>query len=130
MRVIADGALLDCLRRLAVFGLFLVRLDIRQDAARHAAALAEITDYLGLGDYQQWDEQKRLDWLQHELANRRPLLPAHYHPSADTAEVLATCAVIAEAPAASLGSYVISMAHAASDVLAVQLLLTRPACSD
>ena len=61
MGVIADGALLDCLRRLAVFGLFLVRLDIRQDAARHAAALAEITDYLGLGDYQQWDEQKRLD---------------------------------------------------------------------
>ena len=58
--MIADGALLDCLRRLAVFGLFLVRLDIRQDAARHAAALAEITDYLGLGDYQQWDEQKRL----------------------------------------------------------------------
>ena len=45
--MIADGALLDCLRRLAVFGLFLVRLDIRQDAARHAAALAEITDYLG-----------------------------------------------------------------------------------
>ena len=31
--------------------------------------------------------------------------------------------MIAEAPAASLGSYVISMAHAASDVLAVQLLL-------
>ncbi len=123
MGMIADGALLDCLRRLAVFGLFLVRLDTRQDAARHAAALAEITDYLGLGDYQAWDEQRRLDWLQLELGNRRPLLPAHYHPSADTAEVLATCTVIAEAPAASLGSYVISMAHAASDVLAVQLLL-------
>ncbi|WP_122571947.1 phosphoenolpyruvate carboxylase, partial [Pseudomonas viridiflava] len=42
---------------------------------------------------------------------------------ADTAEVLATCREVAAAPAASLGSYVISMAGAASDVLAVQLLL-------
>ena len=39
MGVIADGPLLDCLRRAATFGLFLVRLDVRQDAARHAAAL-------------------------------------------------------------------------------------------
>ena len=29
------------------FGLFLVRLDVRQDAARHASAMTEITDYLG-----------------------------------------------------------------------------------
>src|SRR5690606_13579641 len=43
MGVIADGELLDTLRRAAAFGLFLVRLDIRQDAARHAAALGEIT---------------------------------------------------------------------------------------
>lgn len=123
MGVIADGALLDCLRRVAAFGLHLVRLDIRQDAARHAAALAEITEYLGLGRYDQWDETQRLDFLQQELDNRRPLLSVHFRPSPDTAEVLATCAVIAAAPAASLGSYVISMAHGASDVLAVQLLL-------
>lgn len=123
MGVIADGELLDTLRRAAAFGLFLVRLDIRQDAARHAAALGEITDYLGLGDYQAWDEQQRLDFLQDELNNRRPLLPPHFQASEDAAEVLATCRVVAAAPAASLGSYVISMARSASDVLAVQLLL-------
>jgi len=123
MGVIADGALLDTLRRVAAFGLFLVRLDIRQDSARHVAALAEITDYLGIGHYDQWDEQQRLDFLQRELNNRRPLLPSHFQPSADTAEVLATCRVVAQAPGASLGSYVISMAKGASDVLAVQLLL-------
>lgn len=123
MGVIADGALLDCLRRVATFGLFLVRLDIRQDAARHRAALAEITDYLGLGHYDAWDEPTRLEFLLRELDNRRPLLPPDYRPSAETAEVLATCAVIADAPGAALGSYVISMAHDASDVLAVQLLL-------
>jgi len=123
MGVIADGALLDTLRRVAAFGLFLVRLDIRQDSARHVAALAEITDYLGIGRYDQWDEQQRLDFLQRELNNRRPLLPPHFQPSEETAEVLATCRVVAQAPAASLGSYVISMARGASDVLAVQLLL-------
>ncbi|ATR82058.1 phosphoenolpyruvate carboxylase [Pseudomonas sp. HLS-6] len=123
MGVIADGPLLDTLRRAVTFGLFLVRLDVRQDAARHASALSEITDYLGLGRYEDWDEEARIAFLQTELNNRRPLLPRHFRPQAETAEVLATCSEIAAAPAASLGSYVISMAGAASDVLAVQLLL-------
>ncbi|CAN7482276.1 phosphoenolpyruvate carboxylase [Pseudomonas sp. LjRoot71] len=123
MGVIADGPLLDCLRRAATFGLFLVRLDVRQDSSRHVAAMSEITDYLGLGRYAEWDEEARLAFLLQELENRRPLLPGHFKPSGETEEVLATCREVARAPAASLGSYVISMAGAASDVLAVQLLL-------
>lgn len=131
MGVIAEGPLLDCLRRAVTFGLYLGRLDVRQDAARHRDALTEITDYLGLGRYADWDEEQRIAFLLAELKNRRPLLPGHFQPQAETAEVLATCREIAAAPAASLGSYVISMAGAASDVLAVQLLLkeaglTRP----
>ncbi|MCO8171282.1 phosphoenolpyruvate carboxylase [Pseudomonas sp. 21LCFQ02] len=123
MGVIADGPLLDCLRRAVTFGLFLVRLDVRQDSSRHSAAMSEITDYLGLGRYEDWSEDARIEFLTQELSSRRPLLPAHFKPAADTAEVLATCREVAAAPAASLGSYVISMAGAASDVLAVQLLL-------
>jgi phosphoenolpyruvate carboxylase len=123
MGVIADGPLLDCLRRAVTFGLFLVRLDVRQDSSRHSSAMTEITDYLGLGRYEDWDEQARIEFLLRELNNRRPLLPSHFKPAADTAEVLATCREVAAAPAASLGSYVISMAGSASDVLAVQLLL-------
>ncbi len=123
MGVIANGPLLDCLRRAATFGLFLVRLDVRQDSSRHAAAMTEITEYLGLGRYAEWDEEARLTFLLNELDNRRPLLPEHFKASGETAEVLATCREVAGAPAASLGSYVISMAGAASDVLAVQLLL-------
>ncbi|WP_300635019.1 phosphoenolpyruvate carboxylase [Pseudomonas sp.] len=123
MGVIADGPLLDCLRRAVTFGLFLVRLDVRQDSARHSSAMTEITDYLGLGRYEDWDEDARVSFLTAELTNRRPLLPGYFEPSPDTAEVLNTCREIAAAPAASLGSYVISMAGAASDVLAVQLLL-------
>ncbi|WP_010201512.1 phosphoenolpyruvate carboxylase, partial [Pseudomonas amygdali] len=87
MGVIADGPLLDCLRRAVTFGLFLVRLDVRQDSSRHCAAMTEITDYLGLGRYEEWDEQTRIDFLLRELNNRRPLLPSYFKPAADTAEV-------------------------------------------
>ncbi|MCG8910179.1 phosphoenolpyruvate carboxylase [Pseudomonas sp. DP-17] len=123
MGVIADGDLLDTLRRAATFGLFLARLDVRQDSTRHAKAMGEITEYLGLGNYAAWDESVRQEFLLEELSSRRPLLPANYQASPETAEVLATCRVVAQAPAASLGSYVISMAGQPSDVLAVQLLL-------
>ena len=123
MGVIADGVLLDSLRRASTFGLFLLRMDIRQDSARHTAAMDEITAYLQLGSYLQWNEATRSDFLLRELGNPRPLLPVHFSGSADTMEVLATCRVVAQAPAASLGSYVISMAGAPSDVLLVQLLL-------
>ena len=123
MQQIARGPLLDCLRRIQAFGLGLVRLDIRQDAARHREALSELTQYLQLGDYQAWDEAQKRAFLLQELDNPRPLLPARWQPGADTAEVLATCATLAAQPAELLGAYVISMAAEVSDVLAVKLLL-------
>ena len=54
--LLADGRLLDLLRRVAAFGVTLVRLDMRQDAARHTEALDAITRALGLGDYAEWTE--------------------------------------------------------------------------
>lgn len=123
MGLIADGDLLDTIRRAATFGLSLVRLDIRQDSSRHAEALDEITQWLGLGSYLKWSEERRQEFLLEELHSKRPLLSRDFKPSPDTKEVLDTCGVIARAPTESLGTYVISMAQAASDVLAVQLLL-------
>lgn len=122
MGEIADGYLLDTLRRISTFGIDLVTLDIRQESSRHAQAIAEIAAFLGLGDYLDWDESKRCDFLRHELANPRPLIPYEFEPSDDVAEVLKTCKVIADADPASLGSYVISMARQPSDILAVMLL--------
>lgn len=127
MTLIANGPLLDTLRRVNAFGLGLVRLDIRQDAQRHTDVLAELTDYLQAdgqgGSYAEWDEQQRCDFLLAELHNRRPLLPPGWQPSAEVAEVLDTCRVVAAQPRELLGSYVISMASSPSDVLAVKLLL-------
>ena len=120
---IADGPLLDTIRRAHTFGLPLIRLDIRQEASRHAEAVAEIVDYLGQGDYLSWSEQERQAFLLTELSGRRPLVPRNWAPSEAVREVLATCEVVAGQTPEALGSYVISMASQPSDVLSVILLL-------
>ncbi|MEY8204776.1 MAG: phosphoenolpyruvate carboxylase [Bermanella sp.] len=123
MGIIANGKLLDTLRRVNTFGLTLCPLDIRQESSRHAQVFEELSAYLGLGEYQQWDEQKKQLFLITELQNKRPLLPEHWQPSDDVQEVLDTCRVVANQPPDCFASYVISMASQASDVLAVALLL-------
>jgi phosphoenolpyruvate carboxylase len=129
MRLIAHGLLLDILRRLACFGIHMLKLDIRQDAERHSDVIAELTRYLGLGDYHHWDEDEKQAFLLRELTNRRPLLPPNWKPSPDVAEVLSTCALISKQSPKALGSYVISMASKPSDVLTVLLLLKESGCT-
>ena len=123
MRIIANGLLLDCLRRIRCFGVTLSRLDIRQESTRHTNAVAEITRYIGLGDYAQWTESDKQAFLIRELSSRRPLVPRDWQPSAETQEILDICKVIAEQPEGVISCYLISMARTASDVLAVHLLL-------
>lgn len=123
MGIIANGQLLDTLRRVKCFGVPLVRIDLRQESTRHTDAIAEITRYLGLGDYASWSEADKQAFLISELTSKRPLLPRQWEPSAETQEVLDTCRVAAEVPQGSIAAYVISMAKTPSDVLAVHLLL-------
>ncbi|MBV0933534.1 phosphoenolpyruvate carboxylase [Marinobacterium weihaiense] len=123
MACIAAGGLEDLLRRIACFGLTLVRVDIRQNADRHAEVFDALTEFYQLGRYSEWDEARKQAFLLQELASRRPLLPHHWQPGEAVLEVINTCRVIAANPAYSLGSYVISMAGQPSDVLAVNLLL-------
>ena len=120
--LIAAGRLSDVLRRTWAFGLTLARLDVRQDSARHTEALAAVTSALGIGSYADWDEAARLDFLLRELASRRPLIPRDLDASPEVRDVLDTFRTIARTPKGSLGAYVITMARAPSDVLAVELL--------
>ena len=123
MAKIANGALLDTLRRAKCFGLCLVRLDIRQHAERHAALLDELTRYLHDDSFVSWPETRRTAWLIEELNSRRPLFPAQWPHSVESREVIDTCAAIAEHDGAGVAAYVISMAAHPSDVLSVALLL-------
>src|SRR5690606_26892792 len=93
---IANGPLLDTIRRAHTFGLPLSRLDIRQEASRHAEAVAEMVEFVGLGDYLSWSEQERQAFLLRELQGRRPLVPRNWEPSDPVREVLATCEVVAQ----------------------------------
>jgi phosphoenolpyruvate carboxylase len=120
--IIADGRLLDVIRRVHCFGVTLMRLDVRQDSARHTALLDAITRELGLGSYAQWPEEQRQQFLLRELASRRPLIPRDLALDDDAAEDLRTFRMLAAIPRESLGAYVITMAGAPSDVLAVALL--------
>jgi len=123
MSIIADSALEDIIRRIACFGLTLVKLDIRQSSDRHAQVFEELAQFYGLGSYNGWSEEGRQNFLLKELQSRRPLLPKGWQPSDEVQEVIDTCRVVASAEPSALGSYVISMASHPSDVLAVILLL-------
>ncbi|XKE46831.1 phosphoenolpyruvate carboxylase [Halomonas organivorans] len=120
---IANGVLLDTLRRVAVFGVTLTKLDLRQEAGRHEQVMEELTDGLGLGHYRDWSEEERQDFLLAELASRRPLIPRRWECSAETREVLDTFRVVGGEHAEALGTYIISMAAQPSDVLTVALLM-------
>ncbi len=114
--VLADGTLLDTLRRLATFGLYLLPLDVRQEASRHTDAIAGLVP-----EYANLNEASRTQFLLDALeAEPLPL------PRGD--DVLDTFHVLAAADPAALGSYVISMAARPSDLLAVAYLQHRAGC--
>ena len=120
--LIADGRLADVLRRVAAFGLTLVRLDVRQEASRHTEAVDAIARHLGMGSYGSWPEERRVDFLLNLLTQNRRLPLEGLQPDARVGDVLDTFRMIAAIPRDSLGAYVITQAGRASDVLAVELL--------
>ncbi|KAI3719929.1 hypothetical protein L6452_20835 [Arctium lappa] len=120
--ILADGRLADLIRRVSVFGMVLMKLDLRQESGRHSETLDAVTNYLSMGKYSEWDEAKKLEFLSRELKGKRPLVPATIEVSSEVKEVLDTFHIAAELGSDSLGAYVISMASNASDVLAVELL--------
>ncbi|KAL2936017.1 Phosphoenolpyruvate carboxylase 2 [Bienertia sinuspersici] len=121
-RAIADGSLLDFMRQVSTFGLSLVKLDIRQESDRHTDVMDAITKHLDIGSYREWSEDKRQEWLLSELRGNRPLFGPDLPKTEEIAAVLDTFHVISELPSDGFGAYIISMATAPSDVLAVELL--------
>ena len=127
--LIADGDLRDVIRLTQVFGFHLAVMDVREHAARHAAALAEVFRDTGVTPaYLDLDEHERSALLAREIDNSRPLIPVSLGRfSQETQDVVETFRVIAEAldgqHQGAIETYVISGAQAPSDVLAVLLLM-------
>ena len=124
--MVADGLLVDIIRRVAAFGTTLVKLDIREESTKHTEAIDAITRHLGLGSYKEWNEEARLNFLQAELAGKRPLFRTRdieaLSDDQGIIKTLNTVKMASELGPEALGAYVISQAQTASDVLAVMLL--------
>jgi phosphoenolpyruvate carboxylase len=126
--ILADGYLSEVLRNTQVFGFRLAGLEIRQHSGRHTAALQEILKKSGVcTDYGALSEEDRTLLLEKELAGERPLIPAAPDYSPETAEVLKTFQALAAIQnhmnPRAIDTYIISMTHGVSDVLAVLLFM-------
>ncbi|MEZ2227109.1 MAG: phosphoenolpyruvate carboxylase [Microcoleus sp.] len=118
----------NLLCQVEIYGFNLAYLDIRQESTVHSDALNEIAEYLQIlpTPYNQMTESERTIWLATELQTRRPLIPAELPFSPKTCETINTFRVLRqmhqEFGPEICETYVISMSHDVSDLLAVLLL--------
>ncbi|HJZ76579.1 MAG TPA: phosphoenolpyruvate carboxylase [Vicinamibacterales bacterium] len=122
--IIAAGRLTDILRRVAVFGLTLAPLDLRQESSRHAEAIDWVAGRRGLGAYADAGEPARIVLLTSLLHQSSSEVADEELGDAPDAvrDVFDTVRTAAGLHPDSLGAYVVTMAHQASDVLAVEAL--------
>lgn len=116
LEALAKDPLQQLIWRVRIFGLSFLKLDIRQSADVHEAALQEL---LG-AKYAQASEPEKIRLL--TAALRKPVKP-HGKTSAQTKEAIKTLQLYQTMPAEFLGPYIISMAANVSDMLGVQFLM-------
>ena len=73
-KTIADGSILDLLRRAYSFGINLVKVDIRQESIRHQKLMRSVCMHLRLGDFDKWTEEEKISFLSKEFNSKRPLV--------------------------------------------------------
>lgn len=118
--------LLNLVRRVQTFGFYLNALDIRQHSEVHEKAVEELLAAAGVAkNYSRLSEEEKLEILNTELHNSRPLLPRKTKLSDHTARTVDIFKLIEReksADSGAIGSYIISMTHQVSDMLEVLLL--------
>ena len=119
---IANGDLLDLMRRAKCFGINLARLDIRQESSRHSETISEFVKKKYKSNYLDWNEDKKLKFLISKIKKKQNILKNFNFRNKDNKEVWSTFKILAEEPSECLGAYVISMTSSASDILSVSFL--------
>jgi phosphoenolpyruvate carboxylase len=110
------------------YGFHGAALDIRQNSAFHSRAIAQLMEAAGTdgSSFAEWPEDRRRRWIDLELASPRPFtvstaaLPPEASASVDLFRLLREW-ISAHGPS-GIGSFIVSMTHAPSDLLAVYLL--------
>jgi phosphoenolpyruvate carboxylase len=123
---VAAGSLRRLIEKVRLFDLYLVPLDVREDARLHRAALDEMLRAYGICEaYAELPETDKQALLRRELQSRRPFFPVEARFSEATQRIIATWRMIARAHRQfgrrSIDSVIASMSTAPSDVLAMQL---------
>jgi phosphoenolpyruvate carboxylase len=125
---LADSAVWPVRRALDAFGFHLAALDIRQNSKFHDQALIQILAAIGqpAPDFGEWDEARRLDFLNRELQSPRPFL---YHGSSigEQADAVLSCYAVLrrylrDYGRDGIGALIVSMTRQLSDLLVVYVL--------
>ena len=128
--LVETGQLSDLRVQARAFGFHLAALDIRQHSRVHEATVADLLARGGVSDdYAGLDEAARLELLEAELTNPRPLVRVGADVGPGTESVLGALRAAHDAYAAepdALGAFIVSMTDSVSDILEV-LLLSREA---
>jgi phosphoenolpyruvate carboxylase len=126
---VADRGLRDAIRQAEVFGFHLAKLDVRQESATVVKAVAELVSSSTGEDLLGMDEAERAALLRRLLTEPQLRLPEPKNVSEESRKVFETFERIRQAKdefsGAPVETFVLSMAHHASDVLCVQLLARR-----
>ncbi|NNC22754.1 phosphoenolpyruvate carboxylase [Salinisphaera sp. USBA-960] len=127
-KMIADGEIKDFQRQIETFGFHLARLDLREESTRHTECVDELLRGLGVADdYIERDDAERCALLRTEIERVEPRSIEGLPTSDPVTETLASLRVVREFTATlgadAFGSYVISMTHQVSDVLALVWLM-------
>jgi phosphoenolpyruvate carboxylase len=108
------------------FGFHLAALDVRQHSGVHEETVAALLDAAGVEpDYAALSEEEKLEVLEAELTNPRPLVSDHGalpEPAAEMMEVFEVIRAIQTVDPNAVGSYIVSMTHTVSDLLEPMLL--------
>jgi len=126
--ILADGFLGQVLRNAEVFGFRLANLEIRQHSLRHTQALEELLKKNGAcPGYAALPEAAKVSLLEKEILGDRPLAGDRTGLSPETLETLRTFDALSTIHRGlnprAVDTYIISMTHGVSDILAVLLFL-------
>lgn len=116
------------IRFLRTFGFHMATLDIRQNSAFHDKAISQLMTVAGLDDtdYPNWDESRRLGFLDSELRSTRPFIRSQESIGSEADAVIACHRALVthinHYGSAGLGSLIVSMTRSVSDLLSVYLL--------
>ncbi len=136
----ADNVVLELLlplqRLVHCFGFHLAKLDIRQNSEYHERAIEQLLTSAGFEDtaYGEWDEAKRLDFLNKELKSNRPFVVSGTSCGPEADKVLGYFWILRKHidtyGQEGIGSLIVSMTRSLSDLLVVYLFLKEVGLRD